>query len=396
MRIGLFTEVYEPFISGVAVSVKTLKITLEQMKHEVYIVTPNLENNKLKYDKQNKILYLPGIKTGICNTKLTPIYSKKAFKIIKSWNLDIIHSQTEFGVGAFSKIVSKKLNIPTVHTYHTLYEDYVHYILNGHFSKIMKKLAIKLSKYYAIKSNELIVPTLKIKDLFINKYNVVREINVIPTGIDTSKFKANNKVLKEVKKLKKKYHINKDEFVIGTVNRIAEEKNLEQELQAFQNLVNLNSKIKLVIVGDGPFLGELKKLVSKYHLTNKVILTGKVKYENIALYYHLFDVFTSFSKTETQGLTIIEALASSLPVICINDKAFKEMVIHNYNGYIFNNNDEFTEYVLNLINKQNIYLEMKSNAENSIHKYSKEVFASEVLKIYQKALNKKTMNNYFS
>ena len=181
MRIGLFTEVYEPFISGVAVSVKTLKLTLEQMKHEVYIVTPNLENNKLKYDKQNKILYLPGIKTGICNTKLTPIYSKKAFKIIKSWNLDIIHSQTEFGVGAFSKIVSKKLNIPTVHTYHTLYEDYVHYILNGHFSKIMKKLAIKLSKYYAIKSNELIVPTLKIKDLFINKYNVVREINVIPT-----------------------------------------------------------------------------------------------------------------------------------------------------------------------------------------------------------------------
>ena len=207
--------------------------------------------------------------------------------------------------------------------------------------------------------------------------------------IDTSKFKANNKVLKEVKKLKKKYHINKDEFVIGTVNRIAEEKNLEQELQAFQNLVNLNSKIKLVIVGDGPSLGELKKLVSKYHLTNKVILTGKVKYENIALYYHLFDVFTSFSKTETQGLTIIEALASSLPVICINDKAFKEMVIHNYNGYLFNNNDEFTEYVLNLINKQNIYLEMKSNAENSIHKYSKEVFASEVLKIYQKALNKK-------
>ena len=120
MKIGIFTDAYEPHISGVTTSIKMLKTALEKMHHEVYIVTANLDNNKFIYDKKNKIIYLPGIKTGIYETKLTGIYSKKAMKIIKEWNLDVIHSQTEFGVGYFSRIVAKKLSLPIVHTYHTL------------------------------------------------------------------------------------------------------------------------------------------------------------------------------------------------------------------------------------------------------------------------------------
>ena len=387
MKIGIFTEVYDPFISGVATSVKMLKTALEEMNNEVYIVTPNLINNKFNYDKKNKVLYLPGLDTGICNTKLTFIYSKKAFKIIKSWHLDIIHSQTEFSLGIFAHVISKKLNIPTVHTYHTLYEEYVHYVLKGHFHKFMKKMAIKYTKYYCSKCNELIVPTLKIKNIFVNNYHLNKEINVIPTGIDISKFNLN--YLKEVNKLKNKYHIKNNDFIIGTISRIAQEKNFEEELLAFQKLNEINPHIKLAIVGDGPYLGKLKTIINKLNLDNKVILTGNIEYQKIPIYYHLFNVFTSFSKTETQGFTIIEALASSLPVVCINDNSFKEMVINNYNGYLFNNHEEFIKYVLDLINNNSKYLDMKLKAKNSVYKYSKEVFASEVLKIYQKALNEK-------
>ena len=393
MRIGLFTEAYEPFISGVATSVKILKTALEQMHHEVYIVTPNLKNNELYYDNKNKILYLPGLNTGICNTKLSIIYPKNTFKIIKSWHLDIIHSQTEFGMGLLSRIMSKKLNIPLVHTYHTLYEDYIHYILHGHFPKLMKKMAIKFTKYYCSKCDELIVPTLKIKNLFINKYHITKDINVIPTGIDTSKFILNSKMTKEVNKLKKKYHLTKNDFIIGTVSRLAAEKNLQEELIAFKKLLNINSQIKLIIVGDGPYLTELKNIITNLNLINNVILTGKVKYENIPIYYHLFNVFTSFSTTETQGLTIIEALASSLPVICINDESFKEMLIPNYNGFFFKDHQEFIKAILKLINNPNLYLDMQLNAQNSIYKYSQEVFASEVLKIYQQALMNKKQNS---
>ncbi len=391
MKIGIFTDAYEPHISGVTTSIKMLKEALETMGHTVYIVTANLEKHQFRYDEKNKIIYIPGIKTGIYNTRLTNIYSSRAFKIIKNWHLDVIHSQTEFGIGAFSRIVAKKLNLPVVHTYHTLYEDYVYYVTHGHFDNLGKKLAIKITKYYCEeKCDELIVPTTKIKDLFINKYHITGDINVIPTGIDTKKFELSSEIEKNIQKLKNKYKIKKDDFIIGSVGRIAKEKSFDKELIAFQKLNEKEPKTKLMIFGDGPDLENLKKLASSLNISNQVIFTGKVNYDLVPSYYHIFNVMVSFSKTETQGLTIIEGLASSLPVICTHDDSFKAMVEHNYNGYLFKNEEDFLKLTSKLINNPKIYQNMKINAKNSIYKYSKEVFASDILKIYSKAITKKS------
>lgn len=387
MNIGIFTDAYEPHISGVTTSIKMLKEALEDMGHNVYIVTANLNNHKFMYDKKNKIIYIPGIKTGIYNTRLTNIYSKKAFKIIKEWHLDIIHSQTEFGIGAFSRIISKKLHIPVVHTYHTLYEDYVYYVTHGFFDNLGKKLVIKITKYFCDKKcNELIVPTTKIKDLFIKKYHITRNINVIPSGIDTKKFELNLNIEKNIKKIRKEYKIKSTDFIIGSVGRIAKEKSFDEEIKAIKELLEINKNIKLMIVGDGPELENLKKLVKELNIEKNIIFTGKINYDLIPSYYNLFNIMVSFSKTETQGLTIIEGLASSLPVICIKDDSFEAMVENNYNGYLFKDKKEFIDYSLKLISNQKLYDTMCKNAKNSVHKYSKEVFASDVLKVYSKAI----------
>ena len=387
MKIGIFTDAYEPYVSGVTTSIKMLKEALESMHHTVYIVTINLDKHKFVYDKNNKIIYIPGFKTGIYETRLSNVYNKKAFKIIKSWQLDVIHSQTEFSIGVFSRIVSKKLNIPIVHTYHTLYEDYIHYVTHGHFNNLGKKIAIKITKYYCEKNcDELIVPTPKIKELFVNKYQITKNINVIPTGIDTKKFELTPSMAKEIKKLKAKYHL-KNEFIIGTVGRIAKEKSLDKELIAFQSLLKKDNSFKLIIIGN------LKKLTKELNIEKNVIFTGKIKYDLIPTWYNLFNVMTSFSVTETQGLTIIEGEASSLPIVCINDESFQSMVINNYNGYLFNNNEEFINSILKLKNNPKLYQEIALNAKNSIYKYSKEVFASNCLEIYHEAIEKKKTQN---
>ncbi len=391
MRIGIFTDSYYPHISGVSTSVEMLKNTLEKMGHSVFIVAPNLDNNKFIYDKSNEIIWLPGIKTGIYKTKLTKIYSKKAMNIIKNeWKLDIVHSQTEFGVGYFSRIVSKKLNIPVVHTYHTLYEDYVHYVTHGKFNNIAKKLVVKLTRYYCDKKcDELIVPTNKIKNLFNNKYNINREIHVIPSGIDLNKFYPNKDIIESAKKLKKKYKIKDKDFIIGSVGRIAEEKSFDKIIYNLQDLVKYNNNIKFILVGDGPSIGDLKKLVHKLDLDKNVIFTGLINYDQVQLYYQLFDVMVSYSKTETQGLTVIEGLAAEKPVICILDDSFKEMIQDGYNGYLFKSDDEFKKDILNLISNKNLYKEMCNNAKNSIYAFSKEVFASSILKVYSEAIKNK-------
>ena len=391
MKIGIFTDAYEPHISGVTTSIKMLKTALEKMHHEVFIVTANLDNNKFIYDDKNRIIYLPGIKTGIYETKLTGIYSKKAMKIIKNWHLDVIHSQTEFGIGYFSRIVAKKLNLPIVHTYHTLYEDYVHYVTHGHFNNLAKKLAIKITKYYCEKKcDELIVPTDKIKDLFINKYNISQPINVIPTGIDIDKFKLTPNIKKEIENIKKKYKIKDTDFIIGSVGRIAPEKSFDKLLYNIKEMIKVNTNIKVMLVGGGPDLDNLKELTKKLHLEDYVIFTDKVNYDLVPAYFNTFNVIVSFSKTETQGLTIIEGLAASKPTICIEDDSFKAMIEPNYNGYLFKNDNEFKDYIFKLMNDKKLYKDMSTNARNSTYKYSKEVFASEVLKVYHKAIEKKS------
>lgn len=391
MKIGIFTDAYEPHISGVTTSIKMLKTALEKMHHEVFIVTANLDNNKFIYDDKNRIIYLPGIKTGIYETKLTGIYSKKAMKIIKNWHLDVIHSQTEFGIGYFSRIVAKKLNLPIVHTYHTLYEDYVHYVTHGHFNNLAKKLAIKITKYYCEKKcDELIVPTDKIKDLFINKYNISQPINVIPTGIDIDKFKLTPNIKKEIVSIKKKYKIKDTDFIIGSVGRIAPEKSFDKLLYNIKEMIKVNTNIKVMLVGGGPDLDNLKELTKKLHLEDYVIFTDKVNYDLVPAYFNTFNVIVSFSKTETQGLTIIEGLAASKPTICIEDDSFKAMIEPNYNGYLFKNDNEFKDYIFKLMNDKKLYKDMSTNARNSTYKYSKEVFASEVLKVYHKAIEKKS------
>ncbi len=389
MKIGIFTDVYVPYICGISTSVQMLKEALETMHHTVYIVTANIKEHKFKYDEANKIIYLPGINTGIYDTKLTFFYSAKALKIIKEWHLDIIHSQTEFGVGAFSRIVSKKLHIPVVHTYHTLYEDYVYYVTHGHFDKISQKVMRKITDYYCEKKcNALIVPTEKMQKLFQEKYGYTRKINVIPTGIDLSKFTHFHDKDKKLTSLKTKYHLTKNDFIIGTVSRLAQEKNLIEEVKSFHKLHELMPNAKLMFVGDGPLKKELSSLIKKLNLTSSVIFTGKVAYEDMPLYYHLFDIMCSFSNTETQGLTIIEGLASNLPIVCLNDPAFKSMVEHGYNGYLFKDSQEFIKYTLKLIKDKGQYKTMVLNAKNSVYKYSKEVFAGEVLKVYHEVINK--------
>ena len=238
MRIGIFTDTFTPFINGVTTSVVMLKKGLENKGHKVYVIAPNPDTMKFSLDSTGTILRIPGIPTGIYNYRLTGIYPLKALKQIKKWHLDIIHSQTEFGVGTFARIVSKQLHIPLVHTYHTMYEDYVHYITHGYFDKTSKKIVEYLTLFYCDKTiTELIVPTKKAWELFKDKYMVDRNVHIVPTGIDTDRFKVENNKGFNKEKERKKLNFNIDDFIITFVGRIAEEKNIPFLLKNMKEII---------------------------------------------------------------------------------------------------------------------------------------------------------------
>lgn len=387
MKIGIFTDTYVPFINGVTTSVLMLKKSLEKKGHTVYIVTVNAENMQYQIEDNGKVIRIPGIPIGIYDYRLTGIYPLKAIKLIKKWNLDIIHSQTEFGIGTFARIISKQLRIPLVHTYHTMYEDYVHYVTHGYFNRSSKKLVEYLTLFYCDKTiTELVVPTKKAYELFKQKYKVDRNVYIVPTGIDVEKFYREKNKNISIPLSRSKLGIEEDDFVILFVGRVAQEKNLELLLTSMKGLVNVSNKIKLLVVGDGPDLEKYKNFTIKHNLEKNIIFAGKVPWNKINEYYIMADVFATASHTETQGLTVIEAMAASLPVVCIDDESFTGTVINNLNGLIFKNRREYKKQITKIFEDKYLRQKLSSQARISAETHSSKYFAEQILDVYRIAM----------
>ncbi len=387
MRIGLFTDTYPPFINGVSTSVLMLKQGLEKLGHEVYVVTVNDE--AFSYKKEENILRIPGIPVGIMDYRLTSIYPLRALKTIKKWNLDIIHTHTEFGIGSFARLISKQFNIPLVHTYHTMYEDYIYYITKGYFDAASKKLVEHLTLFLCDKTiDELIVPTEKAKDLFKEKYKVKRDVFVIPSGIDVKRFYSENIDKKDILDLKKELSLKNRDFIILYVGRIAKEKSIDFIINNFDKVLKKIPNAKMLIVGDGPALEDLMKLTSQKKLNNVVLFAGKAPWQEVPKYYSLCDVFVTASKTETQGLTVIEAMAASKAVVAIKDESFENVITDKKDGLLFEEEKDFINCIYKLYSDKKFYNNICNEAKKTALKYTPEAYAKSVLKIYKKVINK--------
>ena len=247
MRIGIFTDTYPPFINGVSTSIAMLESALRKKGHQVFIVTVNPDDMHYVFEKNDRIIRLPGIPTGIYDYRLTGIYPIKAVNKIKEWNLDIIHSHTEFGVGTFARIMAHQLDIPIVHTYHTMYEDYVHYITKGYFDAPSKKIVEHLTKFYCDKTvTELIVPTKKTYDLFKEKYEYTRNIHIVPTGIEVERFYREKNKKEETEKLEEES--NDERLDKESENIILDSvENKESEFATYHiHIVNNNDSIESI------------------------------------------------------------------------------------------------------------------------------------------------------
>lgn len=394
MRIGIFTDGYTPYISGLVTSVVMLKKALEDLGHTVYIVTANFNDFHYEYNEEEKTIRVPGIPTGIFDSRLTAIYPVQAIQTIKNWNLDVIHSQTEFGIGTFARIIAKQFDIPIVHTYHTMYEDYVHYITKGHFIGPSKKLVQYLTKFYCDKTvTELIVPTKKAYDLFKEKYKVDRNIHIIPTGIEVERFYKENFGREDIIKLKKRIGISSRDKVLTFVGRLGKEKSVDFLIECHKEIIKKNKNAKLLIIGDGPEMDTFVDQVKQLKIENSVIFTGKVSLTEIPLYYQLSDIFVTASTTETQGLTVIEAMAASIPVVCIDDDSFKIAVVDDLNGYFFKNKREYVSIINKLLDDPKLLKRLSNQARVSSELHSAKYFAEKVLQVYEIAISSKADNS---
>lgn len=383
MRIGIFTDSYEPIISGVTVSINVLEKELVKLGHEVYIITSEHDD---AIPREN-VVRVPGVRLPMKGLKEYRIgkVTRRRVKEIAKYDFDVIHCHTEFTIGRIGRCIAKKYNIPLVHTYHTMYEEYVHFVSKT-FARSLRFLSKKYFKSFANSADVVIFPTKKVKDRF-KEYGYQKEGRIIPTGIYLEKFRKINFSTNELNQLKENLGIKENDFVVMFLGRVSREKSLGDLITNFKTIVQPN--IKLLIVGGGPDEDHFKKMVSDLDLKDNVIFTGMVSQVDVPMYYHLGNLFGNFSMTETQGLTYCEALASSLPLLVKYDKNLDGVIENGVNGYTFNTNEEF-EMTFNMIYKNPImYNELKTKASLNIQQFSAQTYGKKVLEIYQDLIGKK-------
>ena len=211
MRPIIFSDTFPPEINGVSTSAGTLYQAFKNHGESIMVCTTNFYGNEMHLD--GDILRLPGVRMKIYDYRLAGLYSPKGKKLIAEFKPDVVHIQTDAGVGQFGFLIAKQLHIPVVYTFHTALEDYTYYATKGYFDRIAKGAVRSYVRYKSSEATEFITPSIKTME-YMRSIGVDSYINVIPTGIDFSKFAKENVDFNKVQEIKKAAGISPDTFVI--------------------------------------------------------------------------------------------------------------------------------------------------------------------------------------
>ena len=389
MRIAIFTDTYPPFVNGVSTSTFNLANSLTAHGHEVLVVAPRFTDGK--FEQIGNVLYVPGIYLKkLYGYRFTNIFANKPMKIIKNFKPDVIHNQTDFTIGVLARRVARKFKIPIVYTYHTSYEDYTYYATHGLMDRLAKRFVRVYSKDLANRMTEFITPSEKTKE-YMRSLGSDIYINVIPTGIDFSIFKKENIDMQKIQEFKKAHGINENTKVFLLLGRIAKEKSMDVSLRGFAEYHKKHPEVdvKMLVVGGGPAKEELEQLCDELKIRNLVEFTGMVGGLEVPFYYHLADIYTSASITETQGLTFMEAMASGTIVLARFDTNLSDTITDGQTGFFFTDENSFVEkaeriFALSDEGRKKII----DQAFETVDKYSISKFYDNIMEVYNRALKK--------
>lgn len=324
MRIVMMTNTYAPHRGGVARSVENFAREYRRRGHRVLVVAPEFEGAR----DEPGVVRVPAVQNfnGSDFSVRLPIFGTLT-QTLDDFGADLIHSHHPFLLGDTAHRAAALRDLPLVFTHHTLYEQYTHYVPGD--SPRLKRFAIDLSTGYANLCDHVIAPSGSIATL-LRERGVTTAIDVVPTGIDVDAFSRGDGA-----RIRRAMNIDPDAFVIGHVGRLAPEKNLEFLSDAVTEYFREHDGVFLVI-GDGPV-----ELTS----SDRVRCFGPAVGQDLIDCYHAMNIFAFSSKTETQGIVLVEAMAAGLPVVAIDASGSRDVVTKTSGLLVHESVNEFAEAI---------------------------------------------------
>lgn len=384
MNIALFTDCYLPSKNGVVTVVSQLKESLEKLGHNVIIVTVKNERHQKSGTKIYRAVSIP-VGMGTTDQYFGFVSIHKLVKFLKPRKIDVIHVHTEFTVGNAGIIAARKLHVPLIATSHTAWEEYYQYYL-----KLAKVIPVgfirRIMRHFFRKSNAVVAVSDKTAK-YLKKDFMIPDtpVFVINNALDPKKFNTSATTPEEKAEFRHKWGIKDDEVLTLFVGRVGEEKHIFELIKSCSAAIKKNTKIKLMIVGDGPALADCKKEAEENGVKDNIIFTGFMDWSLLHTVYSSADTFITASLSEMHPMTVSEAIICKNPIIARYDESLTDRVFHGENGFLAENDEELTTYLLDLAADKEKRIAFSKNSELQIKKCYPDVFVAKHLALYTEA-----------
>lgn len=343
LRIGLFTDTYAPQVNGVSISLQLVSEGLQKRGHQVTIFAPRIPGYT---DDKPGIVRLPSLKY----LNDPPIYVAVLGTPRSTWSLtrkhfDVLHAHSPLTVGLLAYFTASTKNLPLIYTYHTSITDYTHYLKVIGGTGVIRHAARWFSTTSTNLGDQVVVPSPKFHRLLLEQ-KVTKPIHTIPNGIDLSQFKT----AKNPGSFRSRLGLKSDAPILLSVGRVDPEKRLDFLIDAFARLADRIPDAHLVFAGDGSARKKLEAHATNTSVNDRIHFLGMVNRAELPDLLHDAAVFLSASTTEVHPISIIEAIASGLPLVAVQDEAFEGMIVENENGHLTPLNvDVFSDTVAKLL-----------------------------------------------
>ncbi|MBR1972551.1 MAG: glycosyltransferase family 4 protein [Oscillospiraceae bacterium] len=382
LKILITTDLYTVSTNGVVTSVQNLFDELTEKGHDVRILTIS---DTIHSHKDGAVYYIRSVPLKVVypDLRMPTSFRHKLIQEIIDWKPDVVHSQCEFFSYQFAARISRITGAPLVHTYHTLYEQYLtSYVVPS--KRLGDYLAKVLSRRRLKRVDTLVAPTQKVENT-LHGYGMRAPISVVPSGISLQQH-FQRITAEERQEKRRSLGIAEDDQVLINLGRLGGEKNLGELLELFAEARKQNDNLKFLIVGDGPAREGLQEQAKELGIGEHVIFTGMVPPSEVQNYYQLGDVFVSASTSETQGLTYIEAAANGLPLLCRQDDCLADVLQEGENGYEYTSAEEFLHAIDAVMEDPQWRAAAARRSEEIAATFDKKNFGEAIENVYESVL----------
>ncbi|CUX40668.1 glycosyltransferase [Clostridium sp. C105KSO13] len=408
MRIAMLTNNYSPFVGGVPISVERQAKELAKRGHSVTVFAPEYgqkEDEKqttLQLGKKDRncidvIRYQTGmykLENGMVCPK---VIIKEILQTFERKMFDCIHVHHPMFVGPVALYLGKKYDLPVIYTYHTKYEDYLHYLRlfrtmeknkavgRKIFRLSKEKLIPKYITWFTNQCDLVLTPTASMQEI-IKERGTKTATAILPTGLEDSFYIQDQE---EAKMLRKEYLGGKT-HLFCTVSRLEKEKNPEFILRGSAKLKEkIGDTFRLLFIGEGSMRNRLEQMTEELGISEEVLFLGNIENERIKNYISACELFLFASKSETQGIVLAEALAAGSPVVAVQATGVEDIVVSGQNGYMTKEDtEEWTEKIIEALKKEN-YGKLKEQAQSDAGRFKASRLAVYEEQLYEQCMRAK-------